>query len=68
MIDMMGRHGRCELGDTLLRLFLHCIDGKKMWGGKWVMRGKRQRRDRPKPNLHLFAKHLFAFKTITGCD
>jgi hypothetical protein len=31
---MMGRRGRCESGDTLSRLFLHCIDGKKMWGKK----------------------------------
>ena len=31
---MIGRRGRCESGDALSRLFLHCIDGKKMWGKK----------------------------------
>jgi hypothetical protein len=31
---MIGRLGRCESGDTLSRPFLHCIDGKKMWGKK----------------------------------
>jgi hypothetical protein len=37
---MIGRRGRCELGDTLSRLSLYRIDGKKMWGEKWVMRGE----------------------------
>jgi hypothetical protein len=31
---MIGRRGHCESGAALSRLFLHCIDGKKMLGKK----------------------------------
>jgi hypothetical protein len=33
-LEMLGRPGRSESGAALSRLFLHCIDGKKMWGKK----------------------------------
>jgi hypothetical protein len=33
-LENIGRRGCCESGDTLSRLFPHCIDGKKMWGKK----------------------------------
>jgi hypothetical protein len=39
-LEMIERRGRCESGDALSRLLLHCIDGKNMWGEKCVMRGK----------------------------
>jgi hypothetical protein len=39
-LEMMGRRGRCESGDTLSRLLLHCIDGKKC-GAKNGSRARR---------------------------
>ena len=39
-LEIIGRRGRCESGDALSILFLHCIAGKNMWGKKMGHAGK----------------------------
>ena len=65
-LEMIGRPGRCESGDALSRLFLHFIDGKKCGVKNAACADRGRRRHHPRSNLHFFARHLFATKTISA--